>query len=148
MVFSSFSGGFKPDFYFWELVVYARKIALICTVVFMAANPQLQTLSTIGVVVVALVLQSHYKPFANQINNRFETVSLIASAVCLFSGQYILLELQDSADAVKTLMTWVFALSNLSFFVVFFYWFTTQYRAFKKLKSLSQVRHSPSQAFS
>ena len=56
--------GYKEEFYFWEIIITARKVLLVLVIVFLSTiGSNVQVLVSIFILVCALVLQVSEKPF-------------------------------------------------------------------------------------
>ena len=56
--------GFSPNYWWYEIIMYIRKMSTVIIVTFAASNSQ-QVHITLGVLVVLLTLHEHLKPFEN-----------------------------------------------------------------------------------
>eukprot|EP01016_Furgasonia_blochmanni_P054003 TRINITY_DN8835_c0_g1_i3.p1 TRINITY_DN8835_c0_g1~~TRINITY_DN8835_c0_g1_i3.p1 ORF type:complete len:420 (-),score=9.49 TRINITY_DN8835_c0_g1_i3:167-1426(-) len=84
--------GYKPDLYFWEMLITMRKFIMILFIVFLARYSfQLQILSVLIVMQVAFALKISWKPYVDDELNQLERLSLISSLVMSISGLYFVL---------------------------------------------------------
>lgn len=81
--------GYRPKFFYWEIVVMVRKTLLIVVMVYFNSYPILQLL--MGTLVTVVALLSHLKtfPFSAKTMNRFEFFSILTSFVVFYFGQFI-----------------------------------------------------------
>ena len=85
-------GGFKPEFYWWDVLVMARKFALIAVSAWLGDDTHgYQVWAGLIVLQVSFVLQLHFSPYYNTREDRLETLSLGATTVSLVLGQGLLL---------------------------------------------------------
>eukprot|EP01016_Furgasonia_blochmanni_P035962 TRINITY_DN4046_c0_g1_i5.p1 TRINITY_DN4046_c0_g1~~TRINITY_DN4046_c0_g1_i5.p1 ORF type:complete len:306 (+),score=40.20 TRINITY_DN4046_c0_g1_i5:62-919(+) len=83
--------GYKEEVYFWEFIIFARKLLLVLTLIIVPHTAiQIQTLTVLLILAIAYGLHSYYKPFLSDELNRLERFSLISSALMIYSGVYLL----------------------------------------------------------
>jgi hypothetical protein len=77
-IFLFLSGGYKPQFWFWQALIMVRKMALVLVVVFLAdeTEGELQSYCGMWVMFVALVLQLWLQPSEKKEHNDVEAMSL------------------------------------------------------------------------
>lgn len=69
--------GYDARTFFWEIIVMYRKILIIMTTVFLSpVSPESQVLVVILLIVVNMLLSSHYQPYFSPTLNRMENYSL------------------------------------------------------------------------
>jgi hypothetical protein len=66
--------GYEDEWYFWFILVAARKVMLAMVGVFLANQPQTQALLTIFVVVMALCFHVMARPFKNDVMDWYSRV--------------------------------------------------------------------------
>mmetsp|Transcript_47972 Transcript_47972/g.120028 ORF Transcript_47972/g.120028 Transcript_47972/m.120028 type:complete len:478 (-) Transcript_47972:158-1591(-) len=81
---------FRPDVYWWGVILLARN-GLLATVTAMSPNDgHLQALITIFIIIVSLSLQIFYWPWLSNENNFLDVSLLLALCVMCVSGQYFI----------------------------------------------------------
>lgn len=89
-VFKFMVTGYRKEFYFWEIVVLARKLCIVAAS--SAFSPGLQLVWSSVVIAVSVALTIHYQPYtimlvkAHMDGNNIDTVALSALAVTLILG--------------------------------------------------------------
>ena len=83
--------GYLPEFFFWEFVILARKIAVLSVLSFTTSSSiQVQALTVLIVLLLALLLQLRFQPFLSSELNQLEFKSILTCAVTLICGLYYL----------------------------------------------------------
>ena len=126
--------GYKKSFYFWESVIMYRKIMIIFISVFLSEFGTItQALVVFLVLIIFLILNIKLKPFAFDVLNDMEMLSIITSILTVYCGLYFLSdnpEVYNSSDsrlssadnglrlskATKFILFLVILVSNLIFF--------------------------------
>lgn len=81
--------GFKPEAYFWEIIIMLRKLMIIMASVFFSTlSSELQVLLVILIIIVSLSLHLKYKPYQTATLNLMETLSLAVSSTTLYTGLF------------------------------------------------------------
>ena len=84
-------GGFKSDFYFWEIGILLRKLILICIVIFVTNYGVLaQALIALLVLVLFLVLTSRKRPFITEPLFDLEAMSIATAMITVYCGLFYL----------------------------------------------------------
>ena len=140
--------GYKKSFYFWESVIMYRKIIIIFISVFLSEFGTItQALVVFLVLILFLILNIKLKPFAFEVLNDMEMLSIITSILTVYCGLYFLSdnpEVYNSSDdsvssadnglrlstATKFILFLVILISNLVFFS---YW---TYKMLSEIKNL------------
>uniref|UniRef100_A0A7S0DJ70 TRP C-terminal domain-containing protein n=2 Tax=Amorphochlora amoebiformis TaxID=1561963 RepID=A0A7S0DJ70_9EUKA len=104
--------GFKPKYYFWEILIMARKIMIVCFAVFFD-SPSLQAASSTLLIVIALGMQLQWKPFSTRMCNHFELYGIITSLVTFFFGQFLYFRINH---AFKVFCSVIIVIVNIWFF--------------------------------
>jgi len=79
--------GMEQDYYFWEVVVMGRKIAIVLISVFLrSAGTQLQLACALGVIAFFFVLHITYMPFKNDLLDSLEKYSIMGSLMIYYLG--------------------------------------------------------------
>ena len=77
-MFGFLYNGYRKEFYFWEIVIMYRKIAIIFIAVFIANyGLAAQALTCLILLVVFLMISVKKKPFNTEALNDLETLSLV-----------------------------------------------------------------------
>ena len=144
--------GYKKSYYFWESVIMYRKIMIIFISVFMGRFGTItQALVVFIVLIVFLILNIKLKPFAFEVLNEMEMLSIITSILTVYCGLYFLSdnpEVYNSSDdsvssadnglrlstATKYILFLVILISNLVFFS---YW---AYKMLGEVKNLFRTK--------
>jgi len=119
--------GYKPQYWFWESLIHARKLVIIAlSVFFTPAEGLQQSYSAIWLVLVALLVHAHASPFELKTFNNLEFVSLIGVYITLFSGLifYIqsVINLSNFTDVLTFILLMVNIIVLLTFALVFVYY--------------------------
>jgi hypothetical protein len=82
--------GYKPEYYYWEIFGFLRKILLSCVVIFLDfsdsdANYK-QGLAALFLLIISLVMNVHYLPYVDDNLNRIEGLGLVVSTSTLYLG--------------------------------------------------------------
>ena len=75
--------GFKRDYYWWEVFIMIRKLAILFCVVALSYYPFMQSFCAAGLMVLYLVSHVAASPFEHRILNDLESLSLTCSAFTL-----------------------------------------------------------------
>eukprot|EP00943_MAST-04B_sp_MAST-4B-sp1_P008126 g8126.t1 len=85
--YSLLMSGYRREFWFWEIVISARKVILVGIAVFMGNyGTETQFFCAVLVIVISLALQVHYRPMANDLLNQVENASLGTLFLTLYFG--------------------------------------------------------------
>ena len=82
--------GFERDRYYWEFIIFARKVALSMVVV-VTADGQVSGLLGLIILQIASVLQLHSKPYRHSIVNLAESGALQATSLAVYIGLFFFL---------------------------------------------------------
>ena len=82
--------GYTADMSCWEVVVISRKALISLVGVSLATDQRAQCMLGMMIVFVSAVMHANYKPFCEGWLNRFEFVSVSASALAFFLGMFTL----------------------------------------------------------
>ncbi len=85
--FTFIIGGYKLRCWFWEVVILARKVALLL-LLSTVHDPTLQALLGIWVLMVAFVLNIRNQPFVKRVLNKTETLALLTQVITLNVGLF------------------------------------------------------------
>ena len=112
---------YRKDYIFWESLIMLRKAILATVVVFsypLGAN--LQQVLAAFVLIVALYLQTKFRPYRNEFDdlNEVESLCILVSSLTFISS--IFFSDDHVSSAVRILVTLVVATLNLVFFALLF----------------------------
>ncbi|KAJ6241093.1 insulin-like growth factor binding protein [Anaeramoeba flamelloides] len=77
---------YKEEWFFWELIIMARKILLVICQCFLYKYPIVQLICAILVVCASIVIQYIYNPYNTKTRNTYEFNLLLVILFILFSG--------------------------------------------------------------
>merc|ERR1711916_220743 len=79
---------YRPEFYYWELVVLGRKVAVVAVFLFLSGADYVVAMIACLVVVmaVALVAQLWAQPYAERRHNRIEVALMIIVLLVFVAG--------------------------------------------------------------
>ncbi len=77
---------YEEQYYFWEVVILIRKLALVCVSLFLISDPLQGAIFSLGVLLLSLVFQSAAAPFLFEHNDVLEFIMLFNNFLVLFSG--------------------------------------------------------------
>jgi hypothetical protein len=78
--FGFLASRFKPDYYYWEVVILIRLCLLTIVLMMLDSSVPMQTMTGITVLFIAAIMQDLNKPFISSRLNYLESYSLLASA--------------------------------------------------------------------
>ena len=111
--------GYREEIYFWEPVVILRLVFFGMTSILFQDVVELQADIGLGILVISLVMQFVFKPYATKGLNTIEETSIVASWFTLFGGS-LLFSSETSSD-VKVLVTLSIVVINLAFLIFLVY---------------------------
>jgi hypothetical protein len=82
--------GYKPKFWYWELLITGQKLLLMAITVFFAQGGMSQVVMAVIVMVFFLWLQATFQPYDTAHLNRVATLSCICSLLLLLLGLFTL----------------------------------------------------------
>eukprot|EP01016_Furgasonia_blochmanni_P056216 TRINITY_DN9546_c0_g1_i4.p1 TRINITY_DN9546_c0_g1~~TRINITY_DN9546_c0_g1_i4.p1 ORF type:complete len:565 (+),score=53.96 TRINITY_DN9546_c0_g1_i4:66-1760(+) len=86
LVFGFIYSGYKREVYFWEFFILFRKLILILMIIALCEMPQgFLSLVVLSIIAVSYQLQRRYLPYLSEDLNKIEGLSLMCSAVIVFS---------------------------------------------------------------
>jgi hypothetical protein len=92
--------GYELQWYFWEVVVVARKVGLAAIAVFFSYNAQIQSLMAVLLVMSALLAHVYARPFESDLMDMTEFFSLTTSFATFWAGQFLFVPDLPSGDRV------------------------------------------------
>jgi len=95
--------GYKSRFFFFEIVVLARKAVMVVISIFVQ-NDQAQVQAAILLIVVCIIIQQHYEPFELTECNHLEYVSLFCSFFTFYFGSFLYFSNDDIRLAAGVLV--------------------------------------------
>jgi len=78
--------GYQLEFWWWEITVMVRKLAMVCITVFSAGSEYFQLVFTAMVAGIGTVAQLSFKPYDNVVVNNFEFIALSTNSITLMGG--------------------------------------------------------------
>ena len=114
--------GYKKDFYYWEIVIMYRKIAIIFIAVFISSSGVItQALIVFLLLIIFIVINLKKAPFMTVVLNDLETLSMVTSMVTVYCGLfYISNTPQKYIDDYPELSTTALQLSVFAQLILFF----------------------------
>lgn len=107
--------GYHSNRYYWEFVVMGRKLLIISVALFLRSSTvSMQLIFVILILIFALVLNHHYKPFELEELNNTENYSICLSITCFTSG---LMVEAESAYSWHIVLFVVLVIANTLFFL-------------------------------
>ena len=112
--FGFLTSGFRGRCFYWEYAIIYRKFLIIAFTVFFAQTSIfLQALSTLGILLVSVTLQSLLRPYSQSALNSLEMRSLVVTTLTLYSGLFFY---HESLGEVGEILLFSFiAVLNLAF---------------------------------
>ena len=99
--YAFFVNGYRKETFYWEAVVMARKLSIVCLSVVL--SPTLQLAWAMMFVGISLIGTTHLLPFEDRFVNRVETASLVALCITILIGfHYQTLHLNNETDIIPT----------------------------------------------
>ena len=146
--------GFAPDYWWYELILYLRKVTIILIVTFASSNAQ-QLHFALGTLMVLLYIQEHIMPFENLkgtraeklINkklHRLESCSLLVLISMVWTGVFFVIGCNDN-DGVCSFLGVVVLGGNVVFILLCAAFFL---KAFDKKHHISEKVSKLTHAFS
>eukprot|EP00947_MAST-08B_sp_MAST-8B-sp1_P003809 g3809.t1 len=116
-VYGFLYSSFKPKYYYWDCLIYARKafFAMAATLL-RPSGPELQCSAGIFVLFIAYSLHSHLQPFGRVSLNRTESYGLLASLGTLFCG--LAMQSRQSGEAFKVVLAVMIFIMNVGFIAI------------------------------
>lgn len=119
--------GYRESTYYWEFVIFARKIAIVSCSVFITNAISIQALAVQLVFILALFLQFAIAPYNSRALNNLELYEIIVADVTIYCGLFYLTE------KLSLIGTWLlFICIILANAVFFIYWIVKFLPAFCK----------------
>jgi len=120
--------GFKERYYYWEIYIVGRKIAIICVAVFLfQIDRAIQALVCFAIFFLSYRLQELHRPYQTRALNALEVRSLFVGLVTIYCGLFFLTG--DMERTTQLILLIVLVGFNLYFLL---YWFM---RVFESLPS-------------
>ena len=109
--------GYHGNRYYWEFVIMGRKLLIISVALLLRSSTvSMQLIFVLLILVCALVLNQHYKPFELEELNKTENYSIGLSITCFTSG---LMVEAESAYAWHIILFTILVIGNTLFFFYF-----------------------------
>jgi len=115
--------GYERQFWYWEFIIVARKIAFVISAVFFSSlEPTVQVLLAMDIIIVAAGLQIYGQPYDNDHLDTLENVCLIGSAATLnLSIFFGIFKLADMSAEFRLMLVVGIFFTNISVLVFFVY---------------------------
>ena len=107
--------GYEEQFYYWEIIIMARKIMMVVVAVFASRDIHVQSLCATLLVVVVLCLHSLACPYINESLDGLELLSLFGSFCTYFFGQFLFVESVETVG--KAIVSFIIVAVNFSVLV-------------------------------
>ena len=120
--------GYRPETYYWEVVISARKAAIVAISVFLLQfGPRVQTLVAQSLTALLLIVHTHFEPFVAVTKNRNplhhgDFFALVTAFLTLTAGIYLFQNVGESAG-FQTFLTIVVIFANVLYVGVTMYWY-------------------------
>ncbi|KAJ5071562.1 repeat outer membrane protein [Anaeramoeba ignava] len=106
---------YTKTWFFWEIFVMIRKLFLTIAQIFLSFDSIIQSVVCVIVLLFALVLQIHAKPFISDRHNTLEFVLICFSEIILFSGMIFVSNDLEQSSARGILATIIVVIIWISF---------------------------------
>lgn len=122
---------FASGFYFWEILIMARKVFLVIAFAFLARWPTVGAVLSSFVILIALILQLRFNPYKHRTSNILETILLLIQYFILIFSLMIysadLTGLDISYDVIISLLhiglVAVGIFFGIAFFIIEIIWY-------------------------
>lgn len=91
--------GYEAEWYFWEVTVIMRKIAIVAIAVF-CTDVHMQSLLAILLCVICLALQMYACPYEDDTMDILDNFGMFASFVTYFMGQFLFVKSLDATSRI------------------------------------------------
>ena len=129
---------YEKYFFWWEIVIILRLVAMACISVLFEGNPSMQATLGSQVLFIAIFLHMICRPFEEDILDNVETCSLASSVIALTCGNLLLNE--STPPIWKMTATIMIFLSVISFVGYIFFNLIYIYRNKKQLDAVQAER--------
>jgi len=120
MVLRFLYDGFKPDRYYWEMVIVLRKFLIVVFIIILRGDQIIhQILGMTFVVQAALLIHVLFRPYTSGRQYRLELMSLVAILITLFASLYIYDDSNASTDALSLSLSTIVLVLNVFVVVAF-----------------------------
>eukprot|EP00892_Ulva_mutabilis_P007624 jgi/Ulvmu1/5233/UM022_0026.1 len=112
--------GYRHQHFYWEVVIIMRKILVVAitTLVHGTERSQLRLMLMLGIIWLALVMQVMLRPYAKNLLNRAEVVSLSATSATLYLSSFLM-----DSDTTTTKAVFVLTATLLTTNICVMAWF-------------------------
>jgi predicted outer membrane repeat protein len=128
--------GYQHKWYFWEIVVVARKVLLVCIAVFFTYNIHVQALMAVFLVCGCLMAHIYARPYEEVRLDWMEFFSLVVSFSTFWCGLFLFVEELSYTD--KVILSIVIVLANVAFAAVAVYLVVKFYLEARRQKKLEK----------
>ena len=106
--------GFKPNLFYWEIVIMVRKLFFaVISVVFRPIGADIQAYTGIGVLTVAMSLQIKLQPYESGEMNQMELLALFTSFSTLYCGLFLFTP--NTSELFREFCSVAVVLANIGF---------------------------------
>lgn len=134
--------GFKSEVYYWEFIIFLRKILIIsCSVFLQNVSVAIQALVVFVIISTGFILQERMQPYCYQQLNKMEIRSIVVSGATIYSGMFFLTG--DLTVEGKIVLFSVMVLTNIVFMVYWTYYAFGYYfgKAYLKMRCCKRLFH-------
>ena len=127
--------GYRPERYYWEVVISLRKAAIVAISVFLLQfGPRVQTLVAQAMTAMLLILHTHFEPFVPVTKNRNplhqgDFFALVTAFLTLTAGIYLFQNVGES-KGFQTFLVIIVITSNFMYISVTGYWYVNFFLIF------------------
>ncbi|KAJ5078258.1 repeat outer membrane protein [Anaeramoeba ignava] len=111
---------FRREWFFWELIVMARKALFVFALLYFNFASDLQIRLLILVLLIAIILQVAFEPYDTQGRNRAEMILLCVLEIVMISSFVFVSDESGDTKAKERIETFVLILIWMAIIVIFF----------------------------
>merc|ERR1712166_535852 len=122
--------GYRPECYYWEVVISSRKAAIVAISVFLLQfGPRVQTLVAQALTAMLLILHTHFEPFVPVTKHRNplhhgDFFALVTAFLTLTAGIYLFQNVGES-QGFQIFLTVIVITTNVVYVGVTLYWYVS-----------------------
>jgi len=106
---------YEPGFWFWEMIITARRFILCVLMVLLYTMPQFQLACGLMLTIAFICIQYFYRPFKRGMLDVLDSAALVSMALYMIAG--LIFTSENSTPAVITLTTQIVLISTTGFIV-------------------------------
>jgi len=106
---------YEPGFWFWEMIITARRFILCVLMVLLYAMPQFQLACGLILTIAFICIQYFWRPFKQGMLDVLDSAALVSMALYMIAG--LIFTSENSTPAVITLTTQIILISTTIFIV-------------------------------